>query len=74
MSERWTAAERDAFYQQQDAARAAFDAMRCAKLKGNDALAAAVRANWEPVLTFQWEMRNGRAERIEESPCCEIVN
>lgn len=75
MSDSWTAAERDAFYQQQDAARAAFDAMRCARLQGNDALAVAVRANWEPVIRFEREFGHARSEeRIIESPCPELVN
>jgi hypothetical protein len=74
MSDTWTAAERLAFYRQQDAARAAFDAMRCAKLRGNEANAAAVRDAWEPMRRYQQESRHAREDRIIESPCCELVN
>jgi hypothetical protein len=74
MSDSWTAVERLAFYRQQDAARAAFDAMRCAALAGNEAKAAAVRENWEPIRRYQQESRNAREEPTSSSPCRELVN
>jgi hypothetical protein len=75
MSDTWTAAERDAYHRQQDAARAAYDRLRCASLRGNDVLAAAVRAHWEPFRRYQQESSYERREDpIRESPCCELVN
>jgi hypothetical protein len=78
MSEPQTAAEWETFFDQRDAARAAYDRMACVAMQGNDALAAAVRANWEPIIAFNQERFNhDRTEERQDEyreQWCGIVN
>jgi hypothetical protein len=77
MTEPQTAAEWQTFFDQRDAARAAYDRMACIAMHGKDALAAAVRANWELIRTVQQEQFNhDRTEERQDAArrACGIVN
>lgn len=78
MSDSWTAAQWQSFFDQRDAARAAYDRMACIAMHGNDAKAAAVRANWQPIITFQQErFHHDRTEERQDEyreHVCGIVN
>ena len=65
-----TEAELTAYRRAQCAARRAFERMRCNVLRGDDALAAEVRADWKPIRQFQQEIRRHERAREEEDPCC----
>lgn len=76
MTEPVTVAEWEAFFAQRDAARAAYDRMRCQAMRGNDALAAAVRANWEPIRHVQRSQHTNERQDQQDKRLrrCGIVN
>lgn len=74
MTDTWTAAQWESFFDQRERARLAYDRMRCAQLSGNDALVAAVQDQWEPIRHFQRSHNDYERQREDDLLNCGIVN